>query len=156
MAWLDHSRFHSSDSLILRIVWDIGRTVKEIVHAVASERLHNGTPAGSGDWLTSESRSGKHTPIDQPGRSHRFPDISDQCSRLADAYCGVQGLSGDTHQLLRVLIDLTHWVGFVQVRVQTLGGMLNAGDRTRDSKWSHHLCRKIHLSGTSVHGRSPF
>jgi hypothetical protein len=58
--------------------------------------------------------------------SHRFPDISDQCSRLTDADGSVQGLSGDTHQLFRVFINVAHGIGFVQVRVQTFGGMLSA------------------------------
>jgi hypothetical protein len=53
---LDHPRFHCPDGFILRIVWDVGRTVKEIIHAVAGERLHDGTSVGSGDRFTCRSR----------------------------------------------------------------------------------------------------
>lgn len=68
------------------------------------------------------SHGQENTPIDKTDHSHLFTDISDQCSGLADANGSVQGLPGDTHQLLRVFVDFTHRVGFVQVRVQTLGG----------------------------------
>jgi len=67
------------------------------------------------------SHGQENTRIDKTDHSHLFTDISDQCSGLADANGSVQGLPGDTHQLLRVFVDFTHRVGFVQVRVQTLG-----------------------------------
>ena len=126
MTGLDHPRFHSPDSFILRIVRNVRRTVKEIIHAVASERLHNGTSVGSGDRFTWQSRVRKTHPSTKTDHSHLFTDISDQCSGLADADGSVQGLSGDTHQLLRVFINVAHRIGFVQVRMQTLGIMLSA------------------------------
>ena len=97
MAWLDHSRFHSPNRLILCVVWDVRGAVKEIVHAVASERLHDGAPIGSGDRFTVRSHGVRKTAIDRTECLHHFPDVPDQCSRLADADGSVQGLSGDTH-----------------------------------------------------------
>lgn len=97
----------------------------------------------------------ENTPIDKTDHSHLFTDISDQCSGLADANGSVQGLSGDTHQLLRVFINVAHRVGFVQVRMQALGGFLSAR-QAGNSDYPHRLCRKKHLSHTRVHGRSSF
>lgn len=103
-------------------MWNVGRTVKEIVHAVASECLHNGAPIGSGDRFTCDSsgQENRQPSTKQDIYPHYFPDISDQGSGFTDAYGSIQSLSGDTHQLFRVFINDTHGVGFVQVRMQTL------------------------------------
>ena len=66
--------------------------------------------------------------------SHRLPDISDQRPRFTDADGSVQGLSGDTHKLFRVFINVAHGVGFVQVRVQTFGGVFSACSGPGDSE----------------------
>ena len=76
-----------------------------------------------------ENHGQENTPIDEVDSSHHFPDISDQCSGLTGEYGSIQGLSGDTHQLLRVFINVSHGIGFVQVRVQTLG-LLSVRNKT--------------------------
>ena len=48
-----HSRFHSTDSPVLGIVWDIsGRGVEQVVDTVGSVVPHHGAPCVTSYWLS--------------------------------------------------------------------------------------------------------
>lgn len=117
---LYHSRFHRPNRFIFRIVRNVRGAMKEIIHTVTGESFHNGASVGSGNRFTFSSRFSERSMGmgAVTSGSHRSPDIPDQRSGFANPYGCVQGLSGDTHQFLRVFIHVAHGVGFVQVRMQ--------------------------------------